>query len=340
VSTRRITFSRMLVGDALTELRSLPDRSINCCVTSPPYWGLRSYLPDGHPLKPLEMGLERTAEEYIEKLVSVFCEVHRVLRADGTLWLNLGDCYASTGGAGWQGKHGARSNRSHTQRSLKKATATKASGLKPKYLVGIPWRVALALRAAGWWLRSDCIWHKPNPIPESVTDRPTKSHEYVFMLSKSRRYYFDGAAVREPDAGRDHARTVLGGQPSLEPTGGRMAPHRGLRTPKGRDGLGRNIRSVWTVATVPFTGAHSACFPPMLAERCILASCPQGGSVLDPFAGAGTTGLVAHRLGRIAVLVELNPDYARLAEKRIFDDAPLLAILLQADRGKGEASRA
>jgi DNA modification methylase len=197
-------------------------------------------------------------------------------------------------------------------------------GLKPKDLIGIPWRAAFALQADGWYLRSDIIWAKPNPMPESVTDRPTKAHEYLFLLSKSPSYFYDATAVREDDAGTDHTRNVIGPEPSLEPSNGLRPAHGGIRTLNGRNGTGRNRRSVWTVTTQPYPGAHFATFPPKLIEPCILAGSRPDDLVLDPFAGAGTTGVVAARLDRSFVGVELSPDYCELARQRIRDDAPLL----------------
>lgn len=270
----------IIVGDCLEALREMSDESVNCCVTSPPYWGLRDYAVDG------QLGLESSPEHYVYNLWNVFHEVKRVLRDDGTLWLNLGDCYAATGGTGHQGKHGCRANRSHTQRSLKRSSV--GGRVKPKDLIGIPWRVAFALQQNGWYLRSDIIWHKPNPMPESVTDRPTKSHEYIFLLSKSERYYFDGPSIAEKASFPEGPRNT------------------------------RNKRSVWTVQTKPFKGSHFATFPTELITPCVLAGCPRGGVVLDPFFGAGTTGLVAHNNGRGFVGIELNPAYAAMAKERIF----------------------
>jgi site-specific DNA-methyltransferase (adenine-specific) len=273
-------------GDALETLREMDDESADCCVTSPPYWGLRDYGVDG------QLGLERTPEEYVARLVEVFREVRRVLRDDGTLWLNLGDSYASGkgtcynpgGGESSLGKERKAEGVHPLDRGNKSTLAV--SGLKPKDLVGIPWRVAFALQADGWYLRSDIIWAKPNPMPESVTDRPTKSHEYLFLLARSERYYYDAKAVAEP---------------AVSSRGDEM----------------RNRRSVWTIPTRPFSGAHFAVFPEALAEVCILAGTPAGGVVLDPFGGAGTVGVVAGRLGRRAMLVELKEEYCELAAGRL-----------------------
>lgn len=245
---------RVIKADALEGLRSLPDESVQCCVTSPPYFGLRDYGVEG------QLGLEATPAEYVERLVKVFREVRRALRADGTLWLNLGDSYAGSWGAQSRGDDypgnleggsmlSARQIAEHPRLGSCTGSLKRTPGLKPKDLIGIPWRVAFALQDDGWYLRMDVVWSKPNPMPESVRDRPTKSHEYLFLLTKGERYFWDREAVREGDAGTDHPRNVLH-QP--EPSGGLTAPHRGIRRPEGRNGAGRNIRSVWTIATTPF----------------------------------------------------------------------------------------
>lgn len=296
---------QIITGDCRDVLRGLPDESVNCIVTSPPYYGLRDYGVDG------QIGLEQTPDEYVAELVAVFREVRRVLRDDGTLWLNLGDSYAANrayqvpstkGGA----KHGPG-----------QAAGGKGSvvpeGLKPKDLIGIPWRVAFALQSDGWYLRQDIIWHKPNPMPESVRDRCTKAHEYIFMFSKKPKYFYDHEAIKEPSVMRPQNRNT---KRSEHPKGdaGRGAH---VRPEGGTSYEARNRRSVWTVTTKPFKGAHFATFPPDLIEPCILAGCPEGGVVLDPFGGAGTTGLVAQKLNRNAVLLELNPAYADLARERL-----------------------
>ena len=305
-------------GDALECLSEMDDESVNCCVTSPPYWGLRDYGAGG------QIGLENTPDEYVAKLVDVFGEVKRVLRDDGTLWLNLGDSYATGGrGGGMTGPSGEK------QRSNKGALLGPKSipppGLKQKDLVGIPWRVAFALQADGWYLRSDIIWSKPNPMPESVTDRPTKAHEYLFLLSKSARYYYDADAIAEPltsDPKRwgRHTKKDPGAQ-AVHPRPMFSADRDGTNWGNGET---RNRRSVWTVSTQPYTGAHFATYPPSLVDPCVLAGCPEGGTVLDPFSGAGTTGVVALRHGRNYVGIEINPDYIEMSERRISDDAPLL----------------
>ena len=323
---------RILSGDCRATLATLPEASVHCCVTSPPYFGLRDY---GHAE---QIGIEPTPDAYVAQLVEVFRSVRRVLRDDGTLWLNLGDSYAGSWGARGRGegtnaaqpdlehKHGTDAPNRHGFPSL---------GVKPKDLIGIPWRVAFALQADGWYLRQDVIWHKPNPMPESVTDRCTKAHEYVFLLSKGPRYWFDAEAIAEP---------ALAGPPgNVNPQKGAKAYAAGdekRRTTVGLDAYAarqraarkdadepgtRNRRSVWTIATQPFAEAHFATMAPELAETCIAAGCPPGGTVLDPFGGAGTTGLVADRMQRDAVLCELNPDYIAIAERRISGDAPLFA---------------
>ena len=329
---------RLLLGDCLESLRTLPDECVNCCVTSPPYWGLRDYKVDG------QIGLEKTPEEYVARIVDVFREVRRVLRDDGTLWLNLGDSYAGS----W-GNYGGRNRGSGTQRDIINGSSVpnpaydgrerdrpptaSVPGLKPKDLVGIPWRVAFALQADGWYLRQDIIWAKPNPMPESVTDRCTKSHEYIFLLSKSARYFYDAEAVAEAAAnGTDLG--LLRGVRDVGKTDGVAwhAPSIAKRQAAGIDsrtaGNGkRNRRSVWTVSTKPYEGAHFATFPTDLIEPCVLAGCPEGGTVLDPFNGSGTTGEVALKHGRRYVGCELNPDYVALSLKRIRGELDKTALI-------------
>lgn len=289
--------------DCLAGLKQMPGKSVNCCVTSPPYWGLRDYGNDG------QIGLEQTPEEYVDKIVAVFREVKRVLTNDGTLWLNLGDSYNGSGGAG--GDY----NKGGLKEGQPKYKGRNVDSIKPKDLVGIPWMVAFALRADGWYLRQDIIWHKPNPMPESVTDRCTKAHEYIFLLSKSAKYYYDAEAIKE--------KAVSSG-----PRGGNLlkdtskGPNGGKERWKGERALdwgenGRNKRSVWSVATKPYKEAHFATYPEDLIEPCILAGCPVGGVVLDPFMGAGTTAVVAVKNDRQYVGFELNPEYIEIATKRI-----------------------
>jgi len=333
----------ILTGNVFDILPTLEAESVNCCVTSPPYWGLRDYGTD------CQLGIEPTPELYVANLVAVFREVWRVLRDDGTLWLNLGDSYAGS----W-GNQGRKSERG-TQRPVNGPMIQNVGGvahtigcdmdedctcgarvagvypdkrtctgswvndhptLKPKDLVGIPWRVAFALQADGWYLRSDIIWSKPNPMPESVTDRPTKAHEYVFLMSKRERYWYDAAAIAETMNPASAARYEYG-------FGGKKNEHLKATVNQtavvgNRDATAtRNRRTVWTIATQPYPEAHFATFPEKLVEPCVLAGCPAGGTVLDPFTGSGTTGAVAYRLGRKFVGIELNPEYAALAEKRI-----------------------
>jgi DNA modification methylase len=402
-------------GDCLAVLKTMADESVHCVVTSPPYWGLRDYGVEG------QLGLEKTPEEYIAKMVEIFREVRRVLRSDGTLWLNMGDSYAASGRGGGGGSFqdgdvGTKVSGANNRRAP-------AYGYKPKDLVGVPWMLAFALRSDGWWLRSDIIWHKPNPMPESVTDRPTKAHEYIFLLSKSEKYFYDAAAIKEPVTGNAHERGD-----GVNPKAKKFGQHsrirqdqdpRHLRYPRNRQNesfsaavnglvLDRNKRSVWSVATSPFPEAHFATFPPKLIEPCILAGTSErgccekcgaplkrqlesetlhrsgsgvsgtapvgklaGGSqvraghdvrlgptaktqttgweatcdcqvaeintrgakaqkifrapcvVLDLFSGAGTTGLVARRLQRRYIGIELNPEYIAMSQRRITDDQPL-----------------
>jgi DNA modification methylase len=370
---------QILIGDSRQVLATLPDQSVDCCATSPPYFGLRDYGVAG------QMGLEQTPAEYIAGMVALFREVWRVLRNDGTLWLNIGDSYASTP----KGNPGARGNINGGKRDTAETDAgscaldkSRLPGIKTKDLIGIPWMLAFALRDEGWYLRQDIIWSKPNPMPESIRDRCTKAHEYLFLFSKRPRYYFDQKAIAEPStdhtpgnvthkgaiafeagdekhrtkaglvaycdrvrkqkapagwdtgtgapgsfhkdgraqeveylaaserkrqAGQQHKQTELGQQ-----LGGYLGSNEGYAT--------RNKRSVWEVATQPFAEAHFATYPPALIEPCILAGCRKGGTVLDPFGGAGTTGLVADRLQRNAILIELNPEYADIARRRIDRD--------------------
>jgi DNA modification methylase len=389
---------QVLEGDALEVLRTLESASVQTCVTSPPYWGLRDYGNEG------QLGLESTPEEYVANLVEVFREVKRVLRDDGTVWLNLGDSHATHAGTGGYRKYGSHDG--GVGRAARSGIRVAAQGLKEKDLVGIPWAVAFALRADGWWLRSDIIWAKPNPMPESVTDRPTRSHEYIFLLSKSARYFYDADAIRESftDLRMGDPGPSKAGNPDRNDGG---IANNGAGWNRGAELGGRNRRSVWTVTTQPYPDAHFATFPPKLVEPCILAGSPpeccgecgapwervvesghqadgltwkqrkasgegprrgmvnrERGSrtgpntfatplsntlgwtptckhgftirgsvhdgsigtptVLDPFCGSGTTGLVALRHNRSFIGIELNPTYAEMARNRIRDDAPLL----------------
>lgn len=347
--------------DCMTGLKHLPDESIDCCVTSPPYFGLRDYGHDG------QIGMEETPELYVSKMVAVFEQVRRVLKPDGTLWLNLGDSYATTGKNRTSEQSIANSTltggKATQLQSLKQPNKI-VGDLKPKDLIGIPWMVAFALRASGWYLRQDIIWHKPNPMPESVTDRCTKAHEYIFLLSKSERYYYDQDAIRTPvkdstvqrmmqqveaQKGSDRIPGKTNGtmkavgpgrnpRPGVDTNGGNQASatgikaynHKGMGDKKltGHSGnfdadgnlIGggmANKKSVWTVTTKAFKGAHFATFPEGLIVDCIKAGCPEGGIVLDPFMGAGTTALVARKLGRNYIGFELNQGYIEIAHSRL-----------------------
>jgi len=305
-----VELNRCVLGDCRRTLSELPASIFACCVTSPPYWGLRDY---GHPD---QLGLERTTEEYVARMVEVFCQVRRVLRDDGTLWLNLGDSYAGSApntNSGFNERFG-RAPGQRKQEAQSSGMRRKCSTLKPKDLVGIPWRVAFALQADGWYLRSDIIWCKPNPMPESVTDRPTKAHEYVFLLSKCERYYFDADAVAELATTPGRVRCDV-----TAPKNGFADPDRQRTMPRARERIDRaqrNCRTVWTLPTQPYDGAHFATIPPKLVERCVLAGSSLGGAVLDPFFGSGTVGQVAEQLGRAWLGCELNPEYGKLAAKR------------------------
>ena len=300
-------------------MRTLPDNSVNCCVTSPPYFGLRDYGCDG------QIGLEESPDAFIAKLVAVFQEVKRVLKDDGTLWVNIGDSYAAQRGGtsmpaetlagGTSGKGDEDAHRGHGGKSGHAHRNASKIGLKHKDLIGIPWMLAFALRADGWYLRQDIIWHKPNPMPESVTDRCTKAHEYIFLLTKSPRYYFDHEAMKE--------KAVSSGKPRQF---GATKQEGTLRNDVGRvfedNGL-RNKRSVWSVNVKPYKEAHFATYPPELITPCILAGCPEGGTVIDPFGGSGTTAQVALQNKRNAILCELNPDYVKIIENRLASIDPL-----------------
>jgi site-specific DNA-methyltransferase (cytosine-N4-specific) len=261
----------IIEGDALSVLKSYRDNTFQCCITSPPYWGLRDYGIKN------QIGAEMVLDDYIHNLVLIFREVFRVLKADGTLWLNIGDSYTS-GGRTWRDSDKKNKGRGMNYR------APTPVGLKPKDLIGVPWRLAFALQADGWHLRSDIIWHKPNCQPESVKDRPTRSHEYLFLLSKSEKYYYDFEAIIEPTAERNGS---------------------------------KNRRTVWSINTTPFKDAHFAVFPPSLIKPCVLAGSKKDAIVLDPFLGSGTVGEVSLAAGRKCVGIELNPDYIRLAKRRI-----------------------
>ncbi|HJE71441.1 DNA-methyltransferase [Pseudomonas oryzihabitans] len=307
---------QILVGDCIEMMHTLPDKSVHTCVTSPPYFALRDYGVDG------QIGLEASPREFIDRLVLVFREVHRVLRDDGTLWVNMGDSYASGGRGGGGSYMAERGDGAWHGKGDATGWRSAPSGWKHKDLLGLPWRLAIALQDDGWHLRQDIIWHKPNPMPESIKDRCTKAHEYVFLLSKGPRYYFDQAAIREPASaqaspeGASRRNSFARQTKYTEGEHGQTGQHRAERANVLYDET-RNKRSVWTVATARFNGAHFATFPPDLIRPCILAGAPRGGLVLDPFGGAGTTALVAMQEGRRSVLCELNPEYAALARARL-----------------------
>jgi DNA modification methylase len=304
--------ARLIHGDALDVLRQMPDGCVQTCITSPPYYGLRDYGHAG------QIGLEPTPAGYVARLVAVFEEVRRVLRDDGTLWLNLGDSYNSA--ASNQNGRGLDDKVRGGNRERGRNSAI-WDGAKVKDLLGIPWRVAFALQDAGWTLRQDIIWAKPNPMPESVRDRCTKAHEYLFLLSKSARYFFDAEAIREPakcSARPESSRWKDEGSK----LSGTMSTKTGLGFNKPEDGA--NKRSVWTVTPDPYPGAHFAVMPPELVRPCVLAGSKVGGIVLDPFAGSGTTLAVAVEEKRLAVGVELNPAYLALARKRVTGMTPRL----------------
>ena len=293
---------QILQGDCIEMMRSLPDCSVHTCVTSPPYYGLRDYDVEG------QIGLEETPDEFVKRLVEVFREVRRILRDDGTLWVNIGDTWAANRSYQVVSTKGGKK---HGEAQSVKGKGSKVPiGLKPKDLIGVPWRLAFALQDDGWYLRQEIIWHKPNSMPESVKDRCSKAHEQIFLLSKSQRYYFDYEAIKEP---------AIGGAKGSSFNKGKTATHQlGRSSEKERaESDLRSRRSVWSIPTVPFRDAHFATFPPNLVAPCILAGAPEGGIVLDPFGGSGTTAQVSSKYGRSAILCELNPDYVRIAERRL-----------------------
>lgn len=297
--------SRLLLGDALEQLRTLPSESVHTCITSPPYYNLRDYGIAG------QIGRETSVEEYLQKLVRVFREVRRVLREDGTLWVNMGDSYATRSGK--QPPTNTRNSYGHTEKRT-------PQGYKYKDLIGVPWQLAFALREDGWYLRQDIVWYKTNAMPESVKDRCTKSHEYIFLLSKSERYYFNAAAIREPVTSiKGNARTFRGGGAYV---GGQCYSNSACVERKSHGNCEnqagyRNKRDVWPVSTTGFRGAHFAVFPEKLIEPCVVAGCPESGIVLDPFMGSGTTGVVAKQLGREFIGIDLNSEYVEISANRI-----------------------
>lgn len=313
---------RILRGDCRDVLKTLPDESVQCCVTSPPYFGLRDYGMAA------QIGLEATPDEFVAEMVNVFREVRRTLRSDGTLWLNLGDSYNNRTkvrtSSHQPALNGYEDDNWADRASRGGVRMSNMPGLKEKDLIGIPWMVAFALRADGWFLRQDIIWAKRGGMPESVRDRCSKSHEYLFHFSKGPRYYFDADAIAEPVAESTIAR--LSQSTINEQRGSDRVPGKTNGPMKAVGGKEtRNRRSVWTIAPQPFSDAHFATFPPELPELCILAGSQPGGTILDPFGGAGTTGLVADRLGRDAVLIELSPEYAAMAERRINADGGMFS---------------
>lgn len=302
-------YNTIYLGDSVKILKSLKANSVDCCVTSPPYYRLRDYDMSG------QIGLENTVQEYIDNLVSVFKEVHRVLKPDGTLWVNIGDSYAGSMKGAASYPQSSMNCKQGTNRGMlgKAVLANKVDGYKRKDLIGIPWMLAFALRHSGWFLRQDIIWQKSNCMPESVTDRCTKSHEYIFLLSKSRQYFFDSNSIREPAVGFNNA-PPAGSLGSYAPNSRRRKGN--ARTFDNFTGL-RNKRSVWTCATSHNRVAHFATFPEKLIMPCIKAGCPEGGVVLDPFMGSGTTAIAALKLNRYFIGIELNPEYKEIAEQRI-----------------------
>ena len=304
----------IIEGDCIEKLKELPEKSINTCVTSPPYYALRNYKMDG------QVGVEETPDDYVQKIVQVFREVRRVLKDDGTIWINLGDSYAGSGGAGNQ-----FDQIENGLSPYKQTGSPKDIGLKPKDLIGIPWRVAFALQADGWYLRSDIIWHKPNPMPESVKDRPTKSHEYIFLMSKNRTYYYDQESIKTPVKQENMKGTTTHKRSTKD-----WGDGTGVKTHNGFDKSYdmANKRDVWTVPTDKFEGQHFATFPKELIKPCILAGCPEGGTVLDPFNGSGTTCIVSLQNNRKYIGIELNPEYCIIAHKRISTEvSPLISIM-------------
>lgn len=332
--------NKVYLGDALETIKTFPDESIDCVVTSPPYFNLRDYGTAG------QIGLEDTPEAYIARLTEVFAEVLRVLKPTGTLWLNIGDSYAVSGKGAGKYPDNARRYKQGTNKGILGVTTNYlvSDGYKAKDLIGIPWQLAFALRADGWYLRQDIIWAKPNPMPESVTDRCTKSHEYIFLFSKTAKYYYDAEAIAEPTAESTIARMkqdiehqkgsmIVGGIGHSKPMKAKPPRYGGRKYTKDTEVFyrtksgnayelraKRNKRDVWTITTKPFKGSHFATFPFELASNCILAGCPEGGVVLDPFIGSGTTGVVARKLNRNYIGIEINPEYQKMATRRIFDN--------------------
>ena len=326
--------NKIFQGDALDVLKTLPDNLVNCIVTSPPYYGLRDYGCDG------QIGLEESPEEYINKLVSVFREAKRVLKDDGTLWLNIGDSYAGSG----KGAANYPDNAKKYKQATNKGTLSQATSIditkmeyKAKDLIGIPWMLAFALRADGWYLRQDIIWHKTNPMPEPVKDRCTKSHEYIFLLSKKRNYYFDYKSIQSDSITQENRAFGVqrnreynyNSKENLHPESylKKRNPRIGIDIKGGNQGKGgipnnkkSTKRSVWTIPTKPYNEAHFATFPQTLIVDCIKAGCSENGVVLDMFSGSGTTACVAAKLNRKYIGIELNPEYIQISEKRLYKE--------------------
>jgi DNA modification methylase len=336
---------RILQGEALAELQKLPEASVHCIVSSPPYWRQRDYGMAG------QLGLEQTPEEYVDRLTAIFAECRRVLKPEGTCWVNIGDKWAS-GGNGGGGSFMEQRSEAWAHVKANKGWRSPPTGYKDKDLVGVPWMLAFAMRAEGWFLRQCNIWAKPNCMPESVTDRSTAAHEYVFHFSKQNDYWYDADAARTPPAPASETRLAQNveaqeGSDRANGGGKTNGPMKDVRRTDKQRGhsrkhngfndrwdampvaeqraMGANLRSVWWISPAQYREGHYAVMPDALAEICIAAGCPAGGTVLDPFGGAGTTGLVADRMGRDAILIELNPEYAAMAKRRITNDSPLFA---------------
>lgn len=309
----------ILLGDCRATLRTLPDKSVHCVVTSPPYFGLRDYGG-----QEMQIGREATPDEFVAAMVAVFREIWRVLRDDGVVWLNLGDSYASTGGNGRQGATSQRKGRANVDAQMRDGSSRPPSGFKAKDRLMIPARTAIALQADGWYLRDEIVWHKPRTTPAPVKDRTVAAHEMIYLLTKSPRYWFDYLAIEEPS-------TYAG---AIKRTRSASGIQEGESTKyAGREVLVRDTRrkrSVWSVSPSPYRDAHFATYPPDLIEPCILAGCPEGGTVLDPFFGAGTTGLVAERHGRNWIGCELNPEYVQIARRRLRDSRSFRERLVEA----------
>ncbi|OJV52293.1 MAG: hypothetical protein BGO31_05535 [Bacteroidetes bacterium 43-16] len=312
----KVDTNKIYTGDCLEGLQKLPDECVQCCVTSPPYWSLRDYRIEE------QIGLETDPEIYVQRLIAVFNEVRRVLKPDGVLWLNIGDAYWNQEKQNMSAGYRKYGNKASQKRKIHRSrfgtkTNSRRFELKSKDLIGLPWMLAFALRQVGWYLRQDIIWHKTNPMPESVRDRCTKSHEYIFLLSKNQKYYYNHHAIKTDVKGENHHDRTA--RPAVKARNERWVNTiRKVRGPY----LKANRRSVWPVTNKSFEGAHFAVFPPGIPELCILAGSREGDVILDPFMGAGTTALVARRHGRKYIGFELNPDYVDIAQKRLAENEP------------------